>query len=290
MSEGLLSDIRKEFHRNLCAKILGHRPGSEVYNVADGDSDASIEFAKRMAENIGFPPCLDPPKSGQAAGALFTAHAKDFLEASFARLQHLRPGRWIFSTSQKAPGIAGFDQYEHLAELTQLLVEHKDLRAALGGDYLITPDIIVAREPVTDSEINTTTMLLGNSDAAAKYTPLRRANQKVARSILHASISCKWTMRSDRAQNTRTEALNLVRNRKGKLPHIAAVTLEPLPTRLAAIAMGTGDVDCTYHAALYELTKAVIDSKNRDQADMLMTLINGRRLRDICDLPFDLAT
>lgn len=31
----------------------------------------------------------------------------------------------------------------------------------------------------------------------------------------HASISAKFTMRSDRAQNSRTEALNLIRNRKG---------------------------------------------------------------------------
>ena len=42
--------------------------------------------------------------------------------------------------------------------------------------------------------------------------------------ILHASVSAKYTMRSDRAQNSRTEALNLIRNRKGHLPHIVVVT------------------------------------------------------------------
>ena len=35
-------------------------------------------------------------------------------------------------------------------------------------------------------------------------------------------------MRSDRAQYSRTEALNLIRNRKGRLPHIVVVTGEPL--------------------------------------------------------------
>ncbi|GAB4419955.1 MAG: hypothetical protein Fur0044_16610 [Anaerolineae bacterium] len=97
-------------------------------------------------------------------------------------------------------------------------------------------------------------------------------------------------IRSDRSQNTRTEALNLIRNRKGHLPHIVAVTAEPLPTRLAALALGTGDLDCVYHFALPELKKAIEEIQNIDQLDMLEMLIEGRRLRDISDLPFDLAT
>lgn len=159
----------------------------------------------------------------------------------------------------------------------------------LGGDYLITPDIIVARRSVSDAEINRGNHLIEPTEKLSQHTPLRTANFEGPRNILHASISCKWTMRSDRSQNTRTEALNLIRNRKGQVPHIVAVTIEPMPTRLASIAMGTGDVDCTYHSALYELKEAVDESHNSDQAEMLDTLISGRRLRDISDLPFDLA-
>jgi hypothetical protein len=69
-----------------------------------------------------------------------------------------------------------------------------------------------------------------------------------------------------------------------------AVTAEPLPTRLAALALGTGDLDCVYHFALPELKKAIEEIQNEDQLDMLMMLIEGRRLRDMSDLPFDLAT
>lgn len=69
-----------------------------------------------------------------------------------------------------------------------------------------------------------------------------------------------------------------------------AVTAEPLPTRLAALALGTGDLDCVYHFALPELKKAIEEIQNIDQLDMLEMLIEGRRLRDISDLPFDLAT
>ncbi len=94
---------------------------------------------------------------------------------------------------------------------------------------------------------------------------------------------------SDRAQNVRTEALNLIRNRKGHTPHIAVVTAEPLPTRLASIAYGTGDLDCIYHFALHELYKATTDTQHEDQLRVLDEMIDLNRLRDISDLPFDLA-
>src|SRR5437762_13493136 len=80
---------------------------------------------------------------------------------------------------------------------------------------------------------------------------------------MHASVSCKWTIRSDRSQNTRTEALNLIRNRKGKVPIVVAVVFEPLPTRIAFIALGTGDLDCVYHGALRELREAVEEINKR---------------------------
>ena len=121
-------------------------------------------------------------------------------------------------------------------------------------------------------------------------TSLREKNYRNPKPILHASISCKWTFRSDRSQNTRTEALNLIRNRKGKTPHIVCVTAEPMPTRLASLAMGTGDLDCVYHMALTELIASLNESGNDDQQDMLNTLISGKRLRDISDLPFDLVS
>ena len=82
----------------------------------------------------------------------------------------------------------------------------------------------------------------------------------------------------------------MTRNRKGRLPHIAAVTAEPLPTCIASLALGTGDLDCVYHFALPELHESISEIENEDQMDMLLILIEGRRLRDISDLPFDLAT
>jgi len=160
------------------------------------------------------------------------------------------------------------------------------LRAAVG-DYIITPDIVIGRKPIEDADINKNTKLLKPNDLNANLTPLRIVNSD--KLILHASISCKWTIRSDRSQNSRTEGLNLIRNRKGHTPHIVIVTGEPYPQRIASVALGTGDIDCVYHFALRELMIAVEKLNNESVTDLMETLVQGNRLRDISDLPFDLA-
>jgi hypothetical protein len=82
----------------------------------------------------------------------------------------------------------------------------------------------------------------------------------------------------------------LVRNRKGRLPHIAVITGEPMPSRIASLALGTGDIDCVYHFALYELRKALVEQKRDETLELLDTMTEGKRLRDISDLALDLAT
>ena len=157
---------------------------------------------------------------------------------------------------------------------------------ALGSDYLIKPDVVIGRYPEPDDNINAAGELVDNS--VARLTSLRLANSEEP--ILHASISCKWTLRSDRAQNARSEGLNLVRNRKGRLPHIAVITGEPMPTRLASLALGTGDIDCVYHVALPELVEAARRQDREDSLELLDNMVEGKRLRDIGDLPLDLVT
>ena len=173
----------------------------------------------------------------------------------------------------------------HLAALDAISKANPELAAALGSDYLIKPDVVVIRFPEEDSAINADGLLVDKTQA--NLTPLRRVNSE--RPILHASVSCKWTLRSDRAQNARSEGLNLVRNRKGRLPHIVVVTGEPTPNRIASIALGTGDIDCVYHFALPELLETIQNLGFEDAEEMLHTMIDGKRLRDIADLPLDLA-
>jgi hypothetical protein len=155
----------------------------------------------------------------------------------------------------------------------------------MGRDYVIAPDILITRQPEPDDVINSTRRLVDNE--TARRASLRLLNNQVP--LLHASISCKWTLRSDRAQNARSEALNLVRNRKGRVPHIVVVTGEPLPSRLTSIALGTGDIDCVYHFALTELTEAVTEVNDEEALNVVKIMVDGKRLKDISDLPLDLA-
>ncbi|RMT53825.1 hypothetical protein ALP46_200229 [Pseudomonas amygdali pv. myricae] len=67
------------------------------------------------------------------------------------------------------------------------------------------------------------------------------------------------------------------------------VTAEPTPSRLASIALGTGDIDCVYHFALYELQETLQGLKMYDALDMLAVMVDGKRLKDISDIPLDLA-
>ena len=278
-----IAKLRSNYHRGLCKKILSIKKG--IPNFADGSSKTSVAVALKIIARLNYPLAKKAPP-GQTAGVLFEQITKDFLRDSFKLLNHLRPGKWLFAINQN---ISSFEQYEHVASLHRMLQEKPEFAAALGGDYLVTPDITIGRYSISDEEINQEARIVSAHDLICQYTPLRSSNRSDLNLILHSSISCKWTMRSDRAQNIRTEALNLIRNRKGNTPHIVAVTAEPLPTRIASLALGTGDLDCVYHFALPELREAVEEVEAEDQLEMLMGMINGRRLRDISDLPFDLA-
>jgi hypothetical protein len=275
-----IARLRQEYHQAICQQIA-YIDAQGVPNIADRSSATSSLIAKALFAQFPYP-CIQSSVAGQTSGRLFEVLTRTFLEKAFSFLHHLRPGRWFFSISD----ISAFEQYEHLAAVQRAIEANPELATVFGGDYLIKPDIVIARYPLADTEINQTAQVVSDSDLSATMTPLRNVNQ--TRLLLHASISCKWTIRSDRAQNTRSEALNLIRKRKGHTPHVVVVTAEPLPSRLASLTMGTGDLDCTYHFALHELIEAT-RTTNQDQHEMLMTMVSGKRLRDISDLPFDLA-
>ena len=279
MMDEILPGARRDFHRGLQSRLWSVRNG--IPSNADANNATSVGIGVALAEAVGVTDDL-LRLGGSAAGSEFERQTMDFLKATFPRLGHLRPGDWRIKAGS---AISNFEQYSHLDALEQAAKANRELAAALGGDYTIKPDIIITRRPEPDERINERETIVARGVALS--SPLRRKNTDLE--ILHASVSCKWTIRSDRTQNSRAEALNLLRNRKGHAPHIAVVTAEPLPSRLASIAIGTGDIDCTYHVALHELQEAVGDSGWGDAQEMLAIMVEGKRLRDISDLPLDLA-
>ena len=288
-----ITELRQHYHTELCQQVIRITTlGERRYpNFADGANKLSSNLAWSIVKQLADVNHVEVDNiegiKGQTAGDRFEELTKQFVEQSFALLEHLRPGEWHHTTEQTA--ISQFAQYQHLLQIEAKLKQDKELRATFGGDYIVTPDIVISRRPLADEAINAQGILQEAAAEHARNTILRATNYTPSASILHAVISCKWTIRSDRSQNSRTEALNLIRNRKGHLPHIVAVTAEPFPNRIAALALGTGDLDCIYHFALPELLQATSEIDPDGSGDLVKMMVDGRRLRDISDLPFDLA-
>lgn len=217
-------------------------------NTSDAASRQSVAIASHI---LGT---LDVPEASVAAAdpaTPFEEGVRAYIEES------LTPGAtdraWVVDRDRR---VIDFAQYAHLARVQEIIDRDvtRTLAAELGRDYVIKPDVTVG--------IQTPTSLM-----------------------LHASVSCKWTIRSDRVQNIRHEAIILTRHRRGRQPHIVAVTAEPLPTRLASIARGTGEIDAVYHVAFDELNEAVQSVGTVDQITTLAELVGQSRLFDFNVLP-----
>lgn len=289
--EALIEKARFDFHKRLFETNTLNLNSKGVASNADTSSNSSKKIARKvidiLVEEQKHKINVSEKINGQTLGKQFEILTMEFLSNTFPQLQNLRPGAWhiLQLGNNNRLKTSDFEQYEHLAYLSELTAENARLAAALGNDYLVAPDVVVYKDLLEDEFINIKQEIVSNN--VCKMTDVRKSNG--GKPVLHASVSAKFTMRSDRAQNSRTEALNLIRNRKGHLPHIVVVTAEPLPSRLASLALGTGDIDCMYHFALYELIRAVKEVGSEDANDLLDTLVKGKRLKDISDLPLDLA-
>ena len=283
--EYLIAEARKAYHRELLCKRVLTVDKNGIPSNADRSSKLSVSIASHMARALAAE--THNKVTGQTSGAAFESVNMDFLSATFLKLQGMCPGKWHIEKlgNKNSLKTSSFAQYEHIKYLNSLAKANAELAASIGNDYMVAPDVVIYRDTESDDEINAEKPLVDTT--VCRQADIRKINGGLP--ILHASISAKWTMRSDRAQNSRTEALGLIRNRKGHLPHIVVVTGEPMPSRIASLALGTGDIDCVYHFALYELVEAVNASGAEDAREMLDILINGRRLKDISDLPLDLV-
>ncbi len=236
------------------SNLLGRRFKAPHYpNICDKDSDQSVLISEHLLDQLGLPAPGFTPSSSPGTRL---EHA---IEAHLAEVLPTVKSSAVWDVRSKANPISDFQQYRHLADLTAAI--DKDisgtLRVVVGGDYLVKPDVTVG-----------------------EGTPKR----------LHASVSCKWTLRSDRAQNARTEARGLLAHRKGRAPHIVVVTAEPLPSRLASLGFGTGDIDALYHIAFDELLAAVAEVGNPAEQQSLDVMVRGNRLLDYNTLPDSLGT
>jgi hypothetical protein len=204
-----------------------------VANNADIDNRESLQLSAAMLESLAAHTGQKLPSPPPGPGGLL----EEAVRIDLARELEARDSsrRW---TARRGAFVTDYSQYVHLLHLNQLVIDNPTLSVTIGQDYLIKPDVLIGLEDVPT--VNGLPML-------------------------HAAVSCKWTIRSDRVQNIRHENNQMVRHRRGRQPHLVAVTAEPLPSRLAAIARGTGEVDAVYHIAYDELHAAVQASNNVGQ-------------------------
>ncbi|MCG7578799.1 NgoMIV family type II restriction endonuclease [Mycolicibacterium sp. OfavD-34-C] len=250
-----------EKSRRGCVDLFGE---GVAPNLADMSSRASMHLAGYAYETLGI------PRSRIRAGNLEDSTASGTaleraIEGDLARQLDARdPDRsWLVS---RTGSVADYAQYTHLNELQALLDRSPALRSTFAGDYHVKSDV---------------------------YVGVRRTAEVGGQPYLHAAISSKWTIRSDRVQNVRHEFGMLVKNRRGRAPHLVLVTGEPLPSRLLSIARGTGEIDAVYHLLFDELDMAVsVLCGDRglypEQRESWVEMLKQMRLKPYSDLTDDL--
>lgn len=132
-------------------------------------------------------------------------------------------------TVERKGDVADFEQYKHMKLVRDFRKKDATFRQLSGHSYLVKTDVRVG---------------VPNPD------PSRLP-------LLHACVSSKLTIRSDRAQNVKAEFDVLSRIKNGRQPHFTVVTAEPLPSRLASIAEGYGALDAMYHLLYEEVDEAL---------------------------------
>ncbi|WP_407320112.1 NgoMIV family type II restriction endonuclease [Isoptericola halotolerans] len=249
---------------SFATQLLGWKEarGRLVPNTADTASATSMTLAAAVIDNLGVARgrASDVPRD---PGAALEQMTRDDLSARLNAATSERS--WAVECGTL---ISRFEQYRHLDALDRLVRSQPELRVTIGMDYLIKPDVTVG---------------IASSSADAV------AGGSAVETFLHAVVSCKWTIRSDRVQNIRHEFGQMIRHRRGRQPHLVTLTAEPLPTRLASIARGTGEVDATYHLAFDALDHAVAEVGNREQQDAWRECVEQGRLKSYAELAPTLA-
>lgn len=240
-----------------CTRLFGEPIGPNLSDLASGPS---TRLAAQIYEAVDVPrnkrvEDLDEGESGALLEKALKIHLGKAIPAK-------DPDRkWSVDRHRS---VTEFAQFLHLSEIQRVLDENPTLRATFGGDYQIETDVCVGVE---------------------------NSGNLTAPEFLHAAISSKWTIRSDRVQNVRHEFATLVRNRRGRSPHLVVVTAEPLPTRILSIARGTGEVDTVYHLLYEQLSEAVSDQWDQltsEQHTAWTEMTDQKRLRPYSSLVDDL--
>lgn len=279
------------FALDLCGNRTNGKP-----NTSDASDAFSVELGQVMFEAMGVSPdavapeSIDKPMSTAMAADLqarLTAAGRDLVVKperplnAFAQYRHVgvMRGFSVETSPEMAKAVQRLRKFI-LSKVTtpKATVDRRDtlladLDKALAGDA-------ERRKQIVD-DLGEESLL--NLDVTAYR------EQVTGLPTLEAGFSLKWTLRTDRAQDCRSQGAKMSSLRRGRMPHFAAVTMEPRPYMLRLLGGGSGEVDCVYHLDLPSLTVAIEattrgNPKRRETAETFRRLVDQRRLRDYSEL------
>ncbi|MEU1779726.1 NgoMIV family type II restriction endonuclease [Streptomyces abikoensis] len=290
------------------ASLCGYRNGKP--NTSDANDKQSIDLGDVFFSVLGIPTGTGEPSTpiGQLMADEVTADLQKYLKVEAPHL----------SVIPEKP-FTGFEQYGHLTAVRALRGDmSRDVMGAvnamrIGSSTIVTEDdardALFAHLDRIQDEIEKAGArqrdlldLLGEESLLKLDITVSRESSSPAAPEgglphLVAGLSLKWTLRTDRAQDCRSQGSKLAALRRGRMPHFAAVTMELRPAMLALLGRGSGDLDCVYHLNLPALSDAIDEycsgSARRARLeirDKFRRLRDQRRLRDYDELCGYLAT
>lgn len=272
-------------------QLCGYRDGRP--NTSDQNDQMSVELGHALFQQLGV--ASDAPAPNEVGALMETLIAED--------LRSRRPDLRI----ERSQSARKFAQYEHLAAIAKAraAVTAADPKNPLEAiDQLVsdltieqTREIILRRLEKVRRDVAAGFDLMSELVNDLPSESMLKMDIVVAGDFpnaeLEIALSSKWTLRTDRAQDCISQGTKLVSLRRGRMPHFAAITMEPRPAMLRLLADGSGSIDCVYHLDLPALARAIDElaakrpKTRRDSWSPAATfdrLVRQRRLRDYEDL------
>lgn len=282
------------FVRDLCR----YRATNGKPNTSDASHKLSVEIGEALFSVLGISNKAASDKDEPTGSVFATAVAVDLAE-------HVAAAGMPVDVIPEQP-LNEFEQYRHVGRLGQIKPGRskefdrawKKLTAHLRRDAADSnvdriESLISDVESILDMESQQlqsaidefgTESLLGLDVTVSRPAPTVSALPH-----LETGLSLKWSLRTDRAQDCRSQGAKMSALRRGQMPHFAAVTMEPRPYMLNLLGGGSGDIDCVYHLDLQSLTTAVnaVYTGNKQRVkgrDLFHRLVDKRRIRDYDEL------
>lgn len=277
------------FAKDLCGYRLDDKGRlTDRPNTSDANSPSSVAYGTRLFDAMGIPKDQPAPKDP----------GTDTETLMVADLRKHRPDLFI----ESGKPASAFVQYSHLAVAKHFLSLMKDTDKKLPPVIERMRTWIADREGLDIKGLHRLRLDLGRlTKILESEADARRdfADQLAEESLLkidlavgswasghdpdlQVAISCKWTFRTDRVQDVVSQGSKIASQKRGRMPHFAAITMEPNPYFLRIPSDGPF-VDCVYHLDLPSL-KQSLEGATESSQHLFNRLIKQGRLKDYDDL------